>query len=82
MFKTPELLQTEPDGSPADDVVFPLPSKIALNEAFTVLPIPHQQMTLVQVRCYEFLQQLMNNHHLHYLIPLIFLLTTLPHPIP
>ena len=36
MFKTPELLQTEPDGSPADDVVFPLPAKIALNEAFTV----------------------------------------------
>ena len=74
IFKTPELLQTEPEGSPADDVgivlidrlftnvvqvlsevmfaptmndvvpvediVFPLPAKIPLNEALTVFPLP------------------------------------------
>ena len=32
MFKTPELLQTEPDGSPVDDIVFPVPVKIDENE--------------------------------------------------
>ena len=28
------------DVVPVDDIVFPLPAKIALNEAFTVLPLP------------------------------------------